>query len=259
MDIKHICENMVRAYHQSRDTEDYISKILLTISSGGSSSFTNKIGTDGMIINETGVCDSSVHLFARVMALCKYIQELVQTNKHQISPMFKLPIKVFRAVNLPAGFLNDTFIQPVPFSTTWNRNFAIDWLTDDDGCCIFEITVNYDTFLPLSLPNEVDSPLKQYALNQTQEEVVLPPSVLSKTGEYTITRDERQIRVIECVANRTPPLEMIRYYPEHARPILREAVTSGKLDGWINQKLLEYYNSEYGCDLHDEEAEPEWM
>jgi hypothetical protein len=257
MDIKNICENMVRIYRQTRDTEDYISKILLAISSGGASSFTNKVGIDGMIINETGVCNASTHLFARVMALCRYTQELVQTNKYPINPVFKRPIKVFRAVNLPTDFSNDPFVQPVPFSTTWNRNFAIDWLSSENGCCIFEITVNYDTFLPLSLPGEVDSPLKQYSLNQSQEEVVLLPSVLSKTGEYTIVRNGRSIRVIECIATRISPSDMIRYYPAHIRILLRDAVASGNLDGWINRKLLEYYSCEFTVE-EDTETEPEW-
>jgi hypothetical protein len=192
--------------------------------------------------------NNPLHLFARAIALCKYMQSLVETSESPILESDFYPIKVYRAINLP-DFVDDILVEPVPFSTTWNMDFALGWTVD--VCCVFEINVTFNTILPLSLPI-----VSEFSLNQEQEEVVLPPCRLVKKGQYLRTFQGKYITVIQCDAVRLSPMEMIDFYPKKYIKTLAHAMATD-LNGWINHKLFEYYDYE-GGEIIDRNSPVEW-
>ena len=248
MDIQNIIQTMISVYTKSKE-DDYVAKIIKSIPSGGDSSFTNKVGKGGKIKDFNFPHNTPLHLFARTLALSKFTQAITQ---NKINPDFHCPIKVYRAMNLPNS--KRVIVQPVPFSTTWNLKFAMSWM-EKSGCCIYEITVAFDTFLPLSVPSGSTSKFKRFALNQSQEEVILPPCKLTKKGEYIITMGKKSVRVITCIATRLLPTEIVDCYPEKYKTELLKVVHS---KGWMNEKLLQYYDCEVGEGCEGGDDEPEW-
>ena len=256
MDLSNIAQSLEKIYKKSKE-DSYIAKIIRAIPSGGDSSFTNKVGHDGLVLDYNFQNNTPAHLFARTMAICKYMQELSLIN---VDNDMILPIKVYRSVNLPVDYKDD-IVQPVPFSTSWNMDFAVNWTVG--SCCVYEITVPFDTFLPLSVPSTASEKLRQLGLNQSQEEVILPPCILSTRDEYVFETESKRVRVVRCDAVRLTPLEMVQYYPEKYRAELEKAVKSSDFKGWINERLIQYYdyegNEEFETREEDEDEEiPEW-
>ena len=253
MDVTNVCDKIEEIFSTVSE-QSYLSNIIRTISSGGDSSFTNKVGRNGMILPYSYQNNNPSHLFARTLRLCQFMEK-IETSR--ISRECKRPLKLYRAVHM-APF--DVTYSPLPFSTSWNRDFTINWAVEE--CCILEITVDFDTILPLSLPNEVDNPdIKRMALNQSQEEVVLPPCRFQKTSSYKIVTPDKTVNVIVCNATRLSPIEMVRFYPDEYKSEIMSALKLQKslFEGWINKKLLVYYESdidEYYSD--DNEEEPQW-
>jgi hypothetical protein len=254
MDVEKICKKMVKISTTSKE-DSYISKLIRSIVSGGDSSFTNKVDQYGMVKDFSYANNNPMHLFARSLKLCKFMEEL------DIDIFYKFPIKLYRSVNLKE-LPRHNIIQPLPFSTTWNRTIALDWT--DLNCSLFEITVKFGTILPLSIPSEVDhDELKRISLNQVQEEVVLPPCRLKLLSRYQIQTIDKNVDIIECEAIRLTPKEMIEFYPEKYKNTLYKSINS---IGWVDEKLLQYYDVE---DMDDEIIEniisssdediPEWM
>lgn len=253
MDVSNLCDKISEIYATVSE-QTYISNILRTISSGGDSSFTNKVGRRGRIIPFSYHNNNPTHLFARSLRLCQFMSEI---DTFSINKECKRPLKLYRAVHMEPFEIS---YNPIPFSTSWNRDFTIEWAVEE--CCILEITVKFDSILPLSLPSEVENPgIKQIALNQAQEEVVLPPCRFEKKSGYTIVTPTKTVNVIVCDATRLTPRQMIEFYPdENKEELIRAFEPDDSIkDGWINKKLLSYYESETAeYDSDENEEEPEW-
>ena len=132
-------------------------------------------------------------------------------------------------------------VQPIPFSASWSRDFAVNWI-DNRFCCVFEITVDFNTFLPLSIPSNIHDPeLKRKCVNQSQQEVFLPPCRLIKTGEYIIEKDGARTKIVQCNAKKLSKNQLAKHYPENVRKRIRSQSKAKTLDDWINEKLFEYY------------------
>ena len=104
--------------------------------------------------------------------------------------------------------MNDRYIiQPIPFSTTFNHEFAIRW-GKNKPCCMFIIKVPFDYPVFYLADPKDNSPS---FINHTQYEITLPPSVISITNSFEF---EGKTIVIGCIKNQIP-LEMLLSYVKH--------------------------------------------
>ena len=252
MDVKNLCEKMVKTSIKSKDN-DYLATIIRTISSGGDSSFTNKVGKNGMVNDYVYPNNNPTHLFARSLHLCKFMEDLDLSSDFKLNDDYKLPITVYRTVNFQSESADIVLAHPIPFSTSWNKNIAIDWL--ENTCCVFEIIVRFNSILPLSIPSEINNiNVKNIAINQIQEELVLPPCRFQQLSEYVIENGENKVRVIVCEAHRLSVTEMIDFYPKkYKRELLQ--ISNDATSGLINEKLLQYYEVEDDDEMEADEME----
>ena len=228
MDIDYIKSLIIDINKQRENGESYITKMINTIPEGGEDSFSSKVGPTGII--QTSKPES---LFARSLAITAYMEQLVDKK-------VRMPLILYRGTELLSTHLGH-IVQPVPFSATWNRDFAIEWI-NKKACCVFEITVGFNTFLPLSIPEEIhDAILKRKCVNQSQQEVFLPACRLIKTGEYIIEKNGTRTRIIQCTAKKLAKNQLSRYYPENIKKQIKAISKRKDLQGWINEKLFEYY------------------
>ena len=117
---------------------------------------------------------NNLDMFYEIMENYKlYRQQIVRNPRilsGQILPLYRWNtiFKRFRK--------GDYFVQHLPFSTTFDFNFAIEW-GKDNYCCLFIILTPLEYPMSiLSNPNYKGS--EQKYINQKQKEVLLPPSVL---------------------------------------------------------------------------------
>jgi hypothetical protein len=227
--MNHICNIISKTTKLLRESrESYISQIIESIPEGRpSDSFTGQLDENGKVKEKNR--EKGFQLFARTVELMRYMKKLGKNVKIE-------PIIVYRSINMEE--VGDIVSQPVPFSTTWEMDFAFEWTTGT--CCVFEIVVDFSTFLPLSIPKNTTCHSRQLLINQQQYEVVLPPCKLVKTGEYRLRRKGRTIRVIKCLAIRLNIPEIISAYPQKTINGIYKNLKEDA-DGFINEQLTNFY------------------
>lgn len=239
MDASYIYSLMVQIKAMSEDQDNYTSKIISAIPEGGEHSFTNKV-RDGKVIPDSR--ENLFILFAMTYNLIKFSEQISQNPKLPDKNFYQ-PIVVYRAINLEDAHIGHK-IQPVPVSASWDRDFAINWVSN--LCCVYEITVDFPTFLPFSTPKD-DSIFKRMAINQVQKEVILPPCRLVKTGEYIhITKDGKKVRFIVCTAKKLLMSTVANCYPEAERKIIKNKLKHRRdINGWVNEILYNHYDETF--------------
>ena len=130
-------------------------------------------------------------LMGKIVSKPEGISLIGMTEK--VKSLISLFYKVARKLYTPCEFTvyrgtrpikidKDTLIQPIPFSTSLDPENAMNWIDEDDKCCIWRIRVPRNSlFLCIDNPNE-------------GKEVVLP------AGKIRINKSSLpdSIRVYEC-------------------------------------------------------------
>jgi len=160
-----------------------IGRVLRSIRVSG---FTNKMQKNGRFVSQntpqlTDLRDDTIRFW-------KWTKQL---NERAGKPPLLETFKLYRSSDIDALDAQRNSIQSIPFSCTWDINFAIAWM-GGNHCCLFEINMTSDdVFLPVSLPvgqvhpddtvqQHIDA---QYVLfNPKQSEVIVAPCILNYTG-----------------------------------------------------------------------------
>jgi hypothetical protein len=193
-------------------------RVLRSIRSGGTGSFTNKIQyndrkkmiTFDTILNLNELYDNTI----RFMNIAKTFSDkyLSPESNHYLFNNF---VKVYRFVNISIPHNIKQIIQPIPMSASWAYDFSKSW-SNKQTCCIYEIILRQNTeFITLSYPdisipsNAQDIQFyqdqnKYKLLNQEQLEIVLPPCILV----YKQIRTQDGINIITFDLNPIPQLNI---------------------------------------------------